>query len=878
MDTGIYVIESEIGRGGMATVYLAHDRKHERRVAIKVLHAELAAMIGTERFLQEIRVTAQLQHPHILGLIDSGVFGPDAGECAGRPYYVMPYVEGESLRARLERDRQLPVADVIRLACELASALDYAHRHGVVHRDIKPENILLHDGSALVADFGIALAVQQAGGARLTQTGLSLGTPQYMSPEQAMGERTIDARSDIYALGAVTYEMLVGEAPFAGPTAQAVIARVLTEEPRAIQGQRKSVPPQVEAAVMRALEKIPADRFTSASEFADALGDARASPSGVSTTSHRTARAGKEWRALSVAHAAVTIAASGLAALFWIRAHDDGSPPALVRFTLAFPQAERVSDLAHAPIAISPDGMTIVYVADGGPRQLYARPLADLAAHPLPGTDGASMPFFSPDGRWVGFVNLTSRKMFKVALSGGAVVTVAENVGGLGASWASDNAIVTGAQSEGKGLELVSVADGRSRVLTTPSRKNGDFSHRSPKVLSDGTSVLFTSWSGNLRSSRIAIGDVTFGTYTVLDITGTSPLGVFEGKLLYLRSDGTLMAVPVDVRGRRVTGQALPVLEGVSVYASGASRIAASNDGSLVYVTGVNASRLVLADDHGAARPLFDAARNFGHPRFSPDGQRIALDIIGKTTEIWIYDLAARSLTPLTTGGNNDRPEWSPDGRRILYRSGRSGGTSGLWWQASDGSGAADSLFQTHDGPHAGVLTPDGKTLVYRVTRAGSRRDIWQVGLGGDRTPRPIVATPFDETLPRISPDGRWLAYVSDESGELEIYVRPFPGPGGRWQVSAGGGSEPIWSRAGDRLFYRNGKQLLAAVISAAPAFSVKRRDLLFESDLLTDNFHANFDVAPDGRRFVMLAPSGSPEQVVVALHFATTLRGDAKP
>ncbi|MFI5210982.1 MAG: serine/threonine-protein kinase, partial [Gemmatimonadales bacterium] len=259
-----YRIDRELGQGGMATVYLAHDFKHDRQVAIKVLRPELAAVIGAERFLSEIKTTANLQHPHILPLHDSG-------EADSFLFYVMPYVEGESLRDRLHREKQLPIADAVRIATEVASALDYAHRHNVVHRDIKPENILLHDSSALVADFGIALAASKAGGTRMTETGMSLGTPTYMSPEQAMGEREITPRSDVYALGCVTYEMLVGEPPFSGPTAQAIVAKVMTAEPAGLTGQRKSIPPQVEAAVFTALEKLPADRFASAAEFAEAL-------------------------------------------------------------------------------------------------------------------------------------------------------------------------------------------------------------------------------------------------------------------------------------------------------------------------------------------------------------------------------------------------------------------------------------------------------------------------------------------------------------------------------------------------------------------------------------------------------------------------------
>src|ERR687883_1313195 len=261
---GRYTIERELGRGGMATVYLARDPRHDRLVALKVLLPELGAVLGPERFLGEIRVTANLHHPHLLPLFDSG-------EADGRLFYVMPYVEGESLRARLERERQLPVEEAVRIACEVASALDYAHRHGVIHRDLKPENILLEDGQAVVADFGIALAVSKAGGARITQTGLSLGTPHYMSPEQATGDRAIDGRTDIYSLGAMLYEMLTGEPPHTGTTAQAIIARVLTEKPRSLRTVRPAVPLHVEAAVERALEKLPADRWQTAGAFCDAL-------------------------------------------------------------------------------------------------------------------------------------------------------------------------------------------------------------------------------------------------------------------------------------------------------------------------------------------------------------------------------------------------------------------------------------------------------------------------------------------------------------------------------------------------------------------------------------------------------------------------------
>src|SRR5688500_10021956 len=348
-----YRIERELGAGGMATVYLAHDLRHDRDVAIKVLHPDLGAALGAERFLSEIRTTARLQHPHILPLLDSG-------DAEGLLYYVMPVVTGESLRARLERERQLPITDAVRLAREIASALDYAHRHGVIHRDVKPENVLLHDGQAQVADFGIALAVQSAGTQRLTQTGLSLGTPQYMSPEQAMGERVIDARADIYALGAVTYEMLTGEPPFTGVSVQAVVARLISEEPRPLMVQRKSIPEHVEAAVLRALEKLPADRFASAAEFATAL-DAYTTATIRTSSARARTRPTRRMMVALTSLGAVAATSTAAAVWGWLRPLPR---PEVVRYGIAIDSVPAMKDWT-GEVAISPDGSVIV--RSGGP-------------------------------------------------------------------------------------------------------------------------------------------------------------------------------------------------------------------------------------------------------------------------------------------------------------------------------------------------------------------------------------------------------------------------------------------------------------------------------------------------------------------------------
>ena len=429
-----YRIEGEIGAGGMATVYLAQDLRHDRKVALKLLRPELSAVIGAERFLAEIKLTANLQHPHILPLFDSG-------EADGFLFYVMPFVEGESLRSRLNREKQLPVPDAVRIATEVASALDYAHRHGVVHRDIKPENILMHDGRALVADFGIALAASKAGGNRMTETGMSLGTPHYMSPEQAMGEREITARSDVYALGVVLYEMLTGDPPFTGSTAQAVVARVLTETPRPILPQRHTIPPQVEAAVLTALEKLPADRFGTAAEFAEALAGkgtiptVRTAAAAGTTAAMPAAKPGLD--PVKIGLVGVAVVAAALAAWGWFRP----KPAAVVnRFSVYLPpdQALAAAGGGGSRVAISPDGNRLVY---SGPAQrgtqLWIREHDQLNATPIAGTEGGASPFFSPDGRQIGFL-IQGAKLRTVSLDGGPTQSLSDSVNSSGGDWGPD--------------------------------------------------------------------------------------------------------------------------------------------------------------------------------------------------------------------------------------------------------------------------------------------------------------------------------------------------------------------------------------------------------------------------------------------------------
>ena len=619
-----YRIERELGAGGMATVYLAHDLKHDRKVAIKVLRPELAAVIGAERFLREIKTIATLQHPHILGLIDSG-------EVNGTAYYVMPYVEGESLRDRLTREKQLPVDDAVRIAREVAGALDYAHRHQVVHRDIKPENIMLHDGSALVTDFGIALAVSSAGGTRMTETGMSLGTPHYMSPEQAMGEREITAKSDVYALGCVTYEMLVGEPPFTGPTAQAIVARVMTEEPRSLTLQRKTIPPHVEVAVLAALQKLPADRFASALQFAEALGNASFTATRATAPS---APARPRRPGLAAAGSALALVALGLA-VGWRLARPKALPPHPVRFTLALPDSARYVDTFGRSVAIAPDGSALVYTGgSGGRRQLYLRRLDEPLPTAVPGTDGAYMPFFSPDGLWLGFV--ANQRLMKVRLAGGTPVSVAQLLGNTvsGATWGPRDEIVL---EDVSGLSRVSASGGRLEQLTTADSINRTVEW--PTFLPDGNAVLCAV----VRSTATYLGLVTMseGRLTVFDtLEGSDPRFLAPGLVLWTSREGVMLAAPFDVRRRRFTGTPVPALEGV-VVEGGAAKVGIG-PGIVVQVEGGSQhARLLRLDRHGVAKAERPEQLDYSAPRFSPDGRRIAVTLGSPNTlqsEVWVLD------------------------------------------------------------------------------------------------------------------------------------------------------------------------------------------------------------------------------------------------
>ncbi len=863
---GRYTIDREIGAGGMATVYLARDVRHNRNVALKVLNPELGAVLGAERFLAEIQVTANLQHPNLLPLFDSG-------EVGGLLFYVMPYVEGESLRTRLEREKQLPVDEAVRIASAIAGALDYAHRHKVIHRDLKPENVLMHEGQPLIADFGIALAVSNAGGARITQTGLSLGTPQYMSPEQATGDRVVDGRTDIYSLGAITYEMLVGDPPHVASTSQAIIAKLLTEKPASVHSRRPSVPPNVDAAIGRALEKLAADRFATAKEFADALEGKGAV---MTSTSYQpeavAARASRVPRIRELA--AWSLVALLGAGLLWkqLRPAEQIEAP-VVRVNLDPPPGAHINDvITGTTIAVSPKGDMIAFTSISvNGFHMYVRRINELTARELTDAAGRNLTF-SPDGRWLAFTE--GNVLRKVSVDGGQVVTVGTTGGAVpyGLSWSEAGTIYIGSFS---GMWAIPGTGGTPVFVVTADSGMTPSGKRWPLVLPGGGAIAYATGNSIAPPGHLAVMTLEGRKIQEFDLLVGMPLGLLTDQLVYVSPSGGLMAVRFDNKAHKPIGDPVQLDDGVLIEAIAGAKASLSPSGTLAYLRGRAQFQPVMLDAGSIVPvPLIQEPGTYSTPRFSPEGGRVAMTVFGaNATDIWIYDIARHTFTRLSTDGVNFRAEWTPDGRDLIFLSTRAGKT-GIWRQPADGSGPAQLLYQPELEPFEAIMSPDMKWLVFR-TAPGMKnsRDILAVPLTGDRTVVPLVTGPETESMPRLSPDGKWLAYQSNEGGRFEIYVRPFPASGARIQVSDNGGTEPLWGRSGRSLYYRGPLgEVVEVGVTTGSGFSIGARKVVLTGDYLTDATHADYDVAPDGR-FLMLKRAGAESQTIVVHNWGRELR-----
>jgi serine/threonine-protein kinase len=849
----------------MATVYLARDIRHDRHVALKLLNPELGAVLGVERFLAEIRVTANLQHPNLLPLFDSGATD-------GLLFYVMPYVEGESLRARLEREKQLPIDEALRITVAIATALDYAHSHGVIHRDLKPENILLQAGQPVIADFGIALAVSKAGGSRITQTGLSLGTPQYMSPEQATGDRVIDGRSDIYSLGAVAYEMLTGDPPHTGSTSQAIIARMLTEKPRTMRSSRAAIPEHVELAVQHALGKLPADRFSNAREFAEALaGRGPALTTGYSASDRASGGAATSWKRRLLDPVTLGFAALAVAAIAFAALRKPATPPdRVVRFVLSTPDTLRPISNYPWPAAISLDGNTVVYAATGRAGTMFYSVRTDqLEARPIPGTLNAFQPHFSPDGEW--FVFETAGALKKVRLDGSAPITIAAGAGGAnGADWTTRDEIVLGAEGTKFGLSKVSASGGEFVEFVKPDKSKGETHYLWPIALPDGKAVVFSVWTGSLATARLASVSVEGGDVAYLGIKGIRPLAVIDGKLVYVQADGAVMAVSLDRGGREVRGPPVSVLDPVQVAPgnNGNSGIFVSHDGALVTSRGGTRSQIAWISREGTTTPVTKDAQLFNSPRLSPDGRRIAV-VSGDqdNRDIWTYDLETGTFARLSSVTAAASPVWSPDGSRVFFIGLGGAERLAIWSQRADGGADPEKVLSINGQATAIALAPDGRSLLYQGY-TDNNWNIFRVQLDSSRVVTPFLSTPANESSVSFSPDGRWVAVATDESGQGEVYVRSYPNPSlSKVQISTGGGSEPAWSADGTRLYYlASGNVGLAAKLSMSPSVRVIARDTVLRETggLIPTGLTTEYDVAKDGRVLGLALKKDDYQLVVV--------------
>ena len=864
---GRYAIERELGEGGMATVYLADDLKHQRKVALKVLKPELAAVVGAERFLAEITTTASLTHPHILPLFDSG-------EADGFLFYVMPHIEGESLRERIDREKQLPVDEAVKIATDLAEALDYAHRHKIIHRDIKPANILIHEGRPLIADFGIALAVGVAGGGRLTETGLSVGTPHYMSPEQATGDQAVGVATDIYALGAVLYEMLIGDPPYTGSTAQAILGKIIQGKLASATEERASVPANVDAAIRKALEKLPADRFTGAQEFAKALGDPgfrHGEESAVALPTHA-----RGWRPLALTALGAAALASGVTTLLTDRPE---RPSAVARFELTMPDGlER-----NYGLAISPDGRRIVFrgVLPSGERQLHVRDLDQLSASPLSGTEGAgNYAVFSPDGESVAFV--AGNALRTVTLNGGALTLVSDSVAnaGGGVDWSLDGFIYF--RRSGQGIWRVPEAGGAiERVSVVRPDESG---HEWFDVLPNGEGIVFSSFLFSTSTVAVSIISLEDGEVRTLMEGHMWPRYSRSGHILTATTDGTLWATPFDAERLQTTGQSRPVLEGLWVGINGNPEFVVGESGTFIYregFIGVAEGAVVWLGRDGSEELLnSELVGSIEAVAISPDGERVAYDhTIADRTDVWVYSLADRTSSRLTFEGDyNARPSWSPNGRDVGFISTRGDTRQALYARPWDGSGPPRLIRAPVEQTilWEGDWAPDGRTIVYRQLPRSGVGHLFRTTPYPDSVPVPILQNDFFNVAVSFSPNGRWLAYQSNETGRDEIWVRPFPGPGGARLVSTDGGISPIWSHSGREIFYVSADEFfVVATVQTEPEFRVESREQLVSAEAFaTSRLIQQYDVAPDDQRLLVIrSVEDAASRDIVVLNFFEEIR-----
>jgi serine/threonine protein kinase/Tol biopolymer transport system component len=865
---GHYRIIKPIGAGGMGQVYAAEDTRLDRQVAIKILPPELAEDADRRaRFTREAKAVATLNHPNIVTV-------HAVEEADGRHFITMELVRGRTLAELLPRNG-FALDEFLEIAIPLTDALAAAQQHGITHRDVKPTNVMVSDdGRVKVLDFGLAkaqldvwnregtLALRSA-----TEDGHIVGTPAYMSPEQAEG-KTVDARSDIFSLGIVLYEMLTGQRPFVGDSATATLSSILHDTPRSLSELKPALPRRLARLVHRCLEKNPVDRYQSAIDLRHDLEEFQRDEESGDAVPIRLPR--PEGRRRTIAWAiSIVLAAGSAAAVAWLLKPLPPDPPTVAaHLTIDLPPTAELEGPGRPVLALSPDGRKLVFAARlNGQPHLFLRPIDRLDAEELTETSIAPQPFFSPDGRWVGFQSEGALK--KIAVGGGAPISIASVQALTGAFWAEDDHIVlvSGIRSP---VSRVAASGGELREVTTFDSARGESSHRYPEVLPGGRVVMFTAGpprDGPWHEADIVAQSLETGQRHTLIPGAAQARYVAPGYIVYARA-GTLYAVPFDATSVRVTGPPVPVLEGVREdLRHGAAQFVVSANGTLAYVSGgLETTEVVLVDRQGLATPLMPNERRwFGSPRLSPDGHRLAVTVGGGNDATFVLDLQHGGLTRVTSDANHLMPTWTPDGRRITTI--KSAERELVSSQVDQRDTPEDVVYRApsgHGQPGGASWSQDGLTCAFAMNG-----DIWTLRLP-ERVAKPFIASRFVEAAPAISPDGRWLAYVSNESGSNEVYVQEFRPSGQRWRVSRAGGSEPVWSRDSQRLYFREGFKLLA--VAARPPFAGAVE--LFETAWAARGGNErSYDVAADGERFFMIRRDQTPARIHVIFNWVEELK-----
>jgi serine/threonine protein kinase len=851
---GTYAIQSQIGAGAMGEVYRALDTKLGREVAIKVLPKVFSQdKDRLLRFEREAKLLASMNHPNIAAIYD-------LDKVEATQFLVLELVPGETLAERIARG-PLPAEEALPLFQQIAEALEAAHDKGIVHRDLKPANIkITPEDKIKVLDFGLAKAVEESPNDSVeaeaptrarehTHAGVVLGTAAYMSPEQARG-RHVDKQTDIWAFGCVLYEALTGKGVFTGQSLSEVIAEVLKEEPD-WSALPSTTPSSISVLIRRCIHKDPSRRLHDIADARIEIEDALLEPT-RHTMELRPSQSAKPSLMLPWVVAFLMTAVAGFS-LWRLGRQEPWATQPVSRFTVPLHQSADPSPSGQM-MALSPDGTKLVYVGRAeNHRQLFLRRLDEFEATAVPNTDGARFPFFSPDGNWVGF--LLDNQLKKLSLVDGVTQTLCPVESWAGGSWGPDGTIVF-SQSPSGPLYRVPSSGGTPEAITTVDSEKGERGHTWPHILPGGQAVLFTiRLKESADRSPVAVQSLETNERRILTEDGLHAQYISPGQIVLVRSR-TLLALPFDLEQLTATGHPVPMADGIRTPSTvSPPPFALSDTGVLAYVPEVADHKDILlrVNRNGTTEPLSDELDSLAGPRLSPDGNHLAITIsTGSRSDVWIRDMERGTQTRLTFEGNNTAAVWSPDGKRLVFASDRNG-TFNLFLKNREGTAEAEQLTRSEYPQFPTSWTPDGQAIVFMQPQPAKRFDIYLLPLDGKGKPQPILDTTFTERLGVLSPNGKWLAYVSNESGP-GVYVRAFPGPGSKWHISTEGGTEPLWSRQGLELFYRQGNKMMVVRFTPGAEPEPGKPRLLFEETFEENTLrHLNYDIMPDGSSFVMI-------------------------